>query len=452
MGGVQLGSETNSELIKLVYTVAVEPHKLPLMQKILDEKLQEIYASGEAGLEDQSQSPSLLFQDIEMHFQHAMDLLERKGRDGQKNSVAINIINSDPQPAALVFPNGIVMHANAAAKEACGFEEGRRVPPDVFDHKMSKKFFKDLRSLTRMKERKLIGVYQGARLDDTPIKFTLAKAEDIEGRAIGRITCMTLSWNEKVGRQFMQSFDLTPIEKEITRAIISGESLSDLAKSRNRSLGTVRNQLKKLLSKLELRSQTELMSLYSSFAQITHMPYDFGGAQPFIEETSRLHFKMDRISGQNLSYEIVGAQNKHPVLYLHPIIGGTGLSDNMRQQIEKHSLRMIMPWRPYFYDTDDSGPIESITERYAEDMELLLNNLDIDRCVVLAGNEASMYAYAIAQYMPERLQGMVLTAGAIPFTTPEQFKLMSPQQRIPHFLAKHAPNHQYVCARRAGHV
>ena len=437
--GLSLENDTNSELIKLVYTIAVEPHKLHLMQKVLDEKLQEIYASSEAGLEDQSQSPSQLFQDIEVHFQHAMDLLERKGRDGQKNSVAVNIINTDPQPAALIFPNGIVMHANAAAKELCNFVEGRRVPPDVFDPKISRKFFKDLRSLTRLKERKLIGVYQGSRLDDSPIKFTLAKAEDIEGRAIGRITCMTLSWNEKIGRQFMESFDLTPIEKEITRSIVSGNSLSDLAKSRNRSLGTVRNQLKKLLSKLELRSQTELMSLYSSFSQITHMPYDFGGAQPFLEETSRLHFKMERTNGLNLSYEIVGAQNKNPVLYLHPIIGGTGLSDEMRHEIEARSLRMVMPWRPYFYDTDESGPIETITERYAEDMELLLDKLEINQCVVLAGNEASMYAYAIAQHMPERIKGMVITAGAIPFSTPEQFKLMSPQQRIPHFLAKHAP-------------
>ena len=383
-----MGQDTNSELIKIVYTVAAEPYKLHLMQGIIDEKLQEIYEK--SGTDCQLHNPDLIFQDIEIHFQHAMELLERKGRTGQKNSVAINIINSDPKPAALIYPNGIVMHANSAVSEACGFKEGHRVPSDIFTPQTGKDFFKALKNVSRLTEQKLLGVYKCRQNDGKNLKLTLAKAEDVEGRAIGRISCVSLSWDENVGRQFMESFGLTPIEKEITRTVILGESLSGLAKARNRSVGTVRNQLKKLLSKLDLHSKAELMSLYSSFLQITHMPYNYGGEQPFFEDDERLHFKMERANGKNLSYEIFGAHNKYPVLYLHPIVGGTGLLETMQDEANKHSLRLIMPWRPNFYDTEDDGPLETITERFAQDMERLLDHLDVEKCVVLAGNEASV--------------------------------------------------------------
>ena len=50
--------------------------------------------------------------------------------------------------------------------------------------------------------------------------------------------------------QFRSGFNLTSVELEITRAIVSGGSLKELAATRGRSLETLRKQTKVLLAKL----------------------------------------------------------------------------------------------------------------------------------------------------------------------------------------------------------
>ena len=97
---------------------------------------------------------------------------------------------------------------------------------------------------------------------------------------------LNMSWEDSVGRLFSQSLSLTAAELAICRAIVNGVSLRDLAQQRGRSLGTVRNQLKHLLSKLNLKSQTELVCLYSGFSKLSKLNQD-DPQRPFGEEGRR---------------------------------------------------------------------------------------------------------------------------------------------------------------------
>jgi len=429
----------NAELIKLAYSMAVEPQKLHMMQSIIDEKLRTIYDDAESN-ENGNQDPANLLKDVEVHFQNAMELMERSGRQSQSNSIATRMIDEDTQPAALVYPNGIILHTNHAAQIECGFLKGVRIADDIFDVGHHKTLMRDLKSLIRTEDKKFIGIYSCFSIDgERPFKLVLSKSEDLEGRTIGRISAMNVSWQESVGRQFQKTLGITPTEMDITRAVVSGLSLRDLAKQRGRSIGTLRNQMKRLLAKLDLSSKTELVTLYSGFSQINRVPIYKGDETPFGHQGWRQHFTFERASGLKMSYEVVGNDDGTPVLYLHPLIGGTGISLRMRAEIEKHNLKLIMPWRPHFLNTADGGPAESITERFAIDLEGLMDCLEIDQCPLMAGNEASVYGYAAGQYMPYRISGLLMTAGAIPLISREQFKAMGPHQRIPHFMARHAP-------------
>jgi len=432
--------DLSAELIKLAYSIVVEPKKLYMMQSLLDQNLHWLYDDSAVD-EGKQKEPISTFQDVETHFQNAMDMMESKGRQGESDSIGKSIIDSDARPAALVHLNGTVSHANEAAQNECGFQSGKPIDNHIFEAGEHKSLMRDLKSLARSADNNFIGMYNCFSLqNDRPIKLVLSKVEDMNGRVIGRISSMNVSWQENIGRQFQTTLKLTPVELEITRAVVSGQNLRELAELRGRSIGTLRNQMKRLLTKLDLSSKTELVTLYSGFSQVSRAPYYQEAPLPQTNKVETQEFSFERNSGVKLAYETIGDDDATPVLYFHPMIGGTAVTDEMKEEITKHNLRLIMPWRPYFKDTRDNGPSETIVERYAVDIERLLNFLNIDSCTMFSGNEASIYGYAVAQHMPERISSMFVTAGAIPLVSRQQFKAMAAHQRIPHFISRYMPS------------
>jgi len=99
-GELELQTEhenANDELIKLAYSMVVEPQKLHMLQSILDQKLRGIYDTSDSD-KTSSDAPELLLKDVEVHFQNAMELMEKQGRQGQSNSIAVRMI---PTPIKL---------------------------------------------------------------------------------------------------------------------------------------------------------------------------------------------------------------------------------------------------------------------------------------------------------------------------------------------------------------
>ena len=70
-------------------------------------------------------------------------------------------------------------------------------------------------------------------------------------------------------------------------------------------------------------------------------------------------------------------------MFSHALIGGLLLTRSMRDELDARNIRLIMVWRPYFAGSDPDGVHKKAPERFARDIEYLLDHLNIETCQIL---------------------------------------------------------------------
>lgn len=261
---------------------------------------------------------------LEDHFSNAKSLLDLSGR--QKDSVPFSqkLMQASDAPAALVDQEGRVVMANAPAREVFDLEAGRLVSSDLFEHGQHKNFLSNLSRIEDFSENKVIsmfGLYAQGTGD--PVHIALMRVDLLEGDTLGYLELAKINWLPEKAAHFQSLFGLTPSEMDITKGLVNGVSLSEIADKRGRSVGTVRQQMKQLLAKLELRSQTELVCLYSGILKydgyVASGTANLAPARP--TEPKRL-FEIACKDGRRLEYELAGSPSDRPVLYLPALFWG----------------------------------------------------------------------------------------------------------------------------------
>ena len=435
----QTDNNSNEELINLAYSMAVEPQRFIAFTDILNTRVEALsrHSQSEEGVDAQAHEN---LSNIATHFQHAFDLLERQGRRFDYATGSMKFIDSDNKPSTLVRPDGTVYHANVPATQALGFIKGKSVSSANFGPGQYKKFLRDLKTISKHETDKIISVYNLSFADGSEnIKMALSKAIDFKNNPIGRLCSFHIKWMPERGRQFQQGLDLTPVDIAITQAVISGTSLKELAEQRGRSLSTIRTQTKALLSKLGLHSQVELACLYSAFTHFNiNAPIPTASNKPKREAWRKIAF-LDLPSGRKLQYEMVGPPKGRPVLYFHGLIDGLMVTQDIRDQLVKRNIRLIMVWRPYFAGTSPDEHLRGAVEAFARDIEKLLDHLKIEKCQIMGVSQGGIYGYGCAAHMPNRILGLINCSTGIPITSRKQFKLMHPSPRVHILLARYSP-------------
>jgi len=436
---------SNEALVNLAYSMAVEPQRLHILTKILDSRLHALHRAPRLANEDDDPHPDNI-DDISAHFERAFDLLDRQGRRFNYATGSIRYVDSDMRPSTLVREDGTIFHANKAAVDILEFTKGGTISAARFEHGHHKRLMRDLQSIAEHETDKMIAVYNlHVEGDEKHIKIALSKALDFNGDPIGRLCTFHIKWLPEMSSQFKHGFDLTDTDIAITKAIVSGVSLKELAEQRGRAIATVRTQANALLSKLGLRSQIELACLYSGFTRFNIKDMALTKNPGLPNEPWRSKFILDlpnrqnEPSGRKLQYEMVGPPKGRPVLYFHSMLTGTALTQSMRGELQARNIRLIMPWRPHFASSSPDGKSRGSPERFARDIEYLLDHLSIGTCQITGHISGPIYAYACAQYMPKRITGIVACGGSIPLTTRKQFKSMDPPSRVSLYVARYAP-------------
>ena len=434
-------NDSNAELINLAYSMAVEPQRFGAFTDILNARAD---ALSKVANDENSQlrlETHENLSNIATHFQHAFDLLERQGRRFNYATGSIRFIDADNKPSALVREDGVVYHANKAAIDLLGFAKNKTLSNVHFSQEQYKKFRKDLKTIGKHETDKIISVYNLSVADGSEqIKIALSKAVDYKNNPIGRLCSFHIKWLPERGQQFKEGFDLTPVDLEITKAVISGMSLKDLAKQRGRSLATLRTQTKALLAKLGLHSQVELACLYSGFTHFNmRVPEPVQISKPTNSPWRSINI-LDLPDGRKLQYESVGPVKGRPVIYFHGLIDAMMVTDQIRAELSARNIRLTMVWRPFFAGTSpDVGNLRGAVKRFSKDVECLLNHLNIEKCQILGVSQGGIYGYGCAKYLQDRIIGLVNCSTGIPITTRKQFQLMHPSPRVHIMLARYSP-------------
>ena len=243
-----------------------------------------------------------------------------------------------------------------------------------------------------------------------------------------------LRWEAQSAAHFAQAFALTPAEQAIVREVLERGNLRLLAQERETSLGTVRNQLKRLLHKLELGSQGELIALYGGFRGLTGIRRE-GSGHDALRHASQI-FLLDEVETRVNFY---GAADGAPVLYFHPLFGGPFLPPATVEAFEKANLRVIAPWRPYCGRTAEEGSGEDMAIAFAGGMVHLLDQLGIGRARLLAASGGTAFALAFARDFPHLCERVVIAGPALPISTDEELAMLGIGHRLPLQLTRRLP-------------
>lgn len=437
----------DEDIVKLAYSLAIGPYRYREMFDLLGTRLDDAMsraeeraaASGATGLDETAIRSA--FEPLVPHFENAQSLMEMQGRPSNSAKYSMKMLDADSHPSALIGTDGRIVYTNAAAAEIFGLANSQRPDGALFERGHFKTLLSNLQSLDQFELNKVISIFGMESKDGKEmVKVALTKVHDANGNAIGHISAIHISWFPDVGKQFQSLLNVTPVELEITKAIVTGLSLNDLATKRGRSLGTVRHQTKTLLAKLNLRSQTELACLYSGFSKfnVEEQGANKGDA---IKGDGRIESRaLVRPNNRVLDYELVGPTSGRRVLFFPGLLGGMTVTEDMHRLLSRHKLRLIMVWRPGLANSgaDGSAGRDSF-ERHAEDIKALLDELDVKSCPVIGHITGAMFAYAIAKHLSGRITGVVNINGIVPMEPGPHLAKVDRAERLRLYLMRHFP-------------
>lgn len=173
-----------------------------------------------------------------------------------------------------------------------------------------------------------------------------------------------------------QIYSLTAAEVRLCKVISEGRSLKDCASKLGVKVSTTRSQLKKIFSKMEVKSQSGLVRLltqisaasalqeFSRRSQVSSCPSSKNGIISTQTEFMKTRF------GSRLAYSKFGHPNGRPVLYFHHGLGCRIHSREMAEAAYKHKLLIYKFDRPG-YGHSDTLPEMSIKKLGSVTLDLI---------------------------------------------------------------------------------
>ncbi len=247
---------------------------------------------------------------------------------------------------------------------------------------------------------------------------------------------MRLRWNEVIGNAFARSLELTATEKHLAKHLVNGLSVLEFAAHRKRALGTARNQLKTLLRKLGIGSQSELISLYAGFSNAFAMAESHN---PNLDPANSSR-KLTLADGSHLPFEIYGDPEAVPVLYLHATIDGAYLTARQQDAAGQQNLRIIAPWLPFYAGSKMANTALAVVDEFVERLVHLLDQLKIKCCSVVSARVAAPYGMTAIRSHPDRFCGLVMAGTILPAGDDNDFSHLAMGYRAPLRLARIAPS------------
>lgn len=436
-------SQADEEIVKFAYCMAIGEQRYLQLFASLKRRLEELLEQDELAASDAQGRAEITaeLETLEDHFSNALSLLDLSGRQKDRVPFSHKMMQASDTPAALVDREGRVAATNSAAHDAFGFEVGEFVSEALFERGQHKNFLNNLSRIESFSENKVIslfGLYEGE--SDDPLHMAMMRVDQLEGEVLGYLEVAKINWLPEKSAHFQSLFGLTQAEMEITKGLVNGVSLNAIAQKRGRSVGTVRQQMKQLLSKLELRSQTELVCLYSGVIKYDGYAADGPGVAPSREDKAAPILAFECSDGRTLEYELVGAPGDTPVLFLPALLGGSAVPEVIKAQLAQNGLRLVIPWRPFMGNSDGCGPpFFERFEDYARDIGELLTHLGITRIAVLGHITSAMFAYGLAKYQPARISHVVNVNGIIPVNSGAHVKMLGSAERLRFHIHRHLP-------------
>lgn len=268
----------------------------------------------------------------------------------------------------------------------------------------------------------------------------IAQSPEHPYKAIAIFVSMRKSQSAMVTPVIRDLYGLTNKEYEVTKELVRGLSIKEIAVTSKVQEGTVRNQVKSVMAKTNTKRQGELISLLLTgpgslvLAQTkkngSHSIQNFAyGNRLSLQNGKRKLLKSTK--NKVISYQEYGNPKGIPLVFAHSSLGSSSeLANNAEEILNKYNIRLIIPDRAgYGYSTSDIKYSLDNPEWQAS-LEQLLDHLAIDKfyfCGYALGAYVSM---GVLHNFSDRIIKAALISTGLPNNIQKYYQFSSPLYRL----------------------
>lgn len=448
MKSIILPNDTEHKLIESIYDVTIDLDKfLDLLVLLEDEFMQtQINHSAQEG-KQVSKTLENLDPIIAGHVSKAFTILEMTQPSTNSAPNLRQLVDVNPLPTFILSDDKLVVTANKNALRFFNIKANKPIPDNAFITDDILKIEQCLATLETAETDRILTVIQPQNAEgEATLLFALSKIYDVKTSAnYLKISAVHTQWNSNVANAIQKSFKLTDAELDIARRFVAGEKISDMAEIKQRSINTLRTQAKSLLRKTKLKTQSELVRLFSALQNLDMPNVDEISSHVYNNQASNLTTLptnnsklLNRPHGRKLYYEIYGNPHGQPVLFSHGVMSGTRMSQDIIGYLYAQNIKLIAPHRAGFGKSDPYLNNDE-ADNFIADIKALLAAEQVDKFKIIGQFVGSYYAYQLANEMPERIIKMRMINGQMPVVSRAQLVGIKYPQHVAVYATRYLP-------------
>lgn len=394
-----------------------------------------------------------LFERLKSHLQRALQLNLQHQHVRQTSEAVTQMLNRLAISVFLVNGEGRLLFANSQAhvlldhQQVFQFQHGRIQP---FDENVTHHFTRQIKALCDADSDVNIKALQIRCPDGQEVSLLLSRFEYAESLPMqSKLAAMILVTPPRqlhtISHAILSSlYGFTPAETQLANLLVHNFTLDEIALQRNVSINTVRNQLGAIFAKTETRRQSELISLLLSAPTVIEIERatatSSGGQQGrYVVASKPNQENQIRLSDNRLlSYAEYGSPDGHPVILCHSMYGCRYEVPPQTSLLASCGIRLIVPDRPGV-GLSDPFVFDDYTD-WAFDLEQLAVTLKLKHLTVIGHRAGCNFALAAVRQLPHRIPQAILINPAPPMPTLKALKAMSPAHKLVAGLAHVLPS------------
>jgi len=422
------------EIIAQIYDVVLKPEKLQSFLQDWEAYISTI-AEKELDYDGSADSEERTLQDneLEAHFARVHAILEKLEAGKQKSP--LTDIEAGNEILFRFDINGKTIEQSAKSVSMFGAVNDYCALTQFLDETSASQWQEFVRNSNRAPSINRFHVFSLLEHGNL-IAFNHRKEEESLHELV--IKHLSVHWTDELGDVLSTHFKLTQRELNIVRALTDHGNLDAISRNSNRSKNTLRTQMKSVFRKLKVNSQPQVTQ---NVALLAHF-CDIVGFAPNTNENKPLLGTLKQIKiGRNKTIPVhfMGPKNGTPVIFIHGMLDGVGMTKEMIEQLHQYNFQFICPIRPNFGMADAEENTKSTPEVFTKQLVKLVKELELTKFLLFGHMSGSVFAFAASPKLKEKAIGIVNVSGGVPILSSKQFNKQSLRQKAFAYTARYAP-------------
>jgi len=249
---------------------------------------------------------------------------------------------------------------------------------------------------------------------------------------------LSIHWTQELESVLYNHFKLTQRELDIVRAVTEHGNLDIISKNSNRSKNTLRTQMKSVFKKLKVNSQpqvTQTVALLAHFCDIIGFDNNAVEKRPQLGTFEKIKIEKNK----SIPVHFMGPKNGTPIVFIHGMLDGVAMTNEMIALLHTYNFRFICPVRPNFGMADSEEKTRETPEIFSNQLTKLVYALDLKNFLLFGHMSGSVFAFAAASKLKEKALCIVNVSGGVPILSSNQFNKQSLRQKAFAYTARYAP-------------